>query len=186
MTADEQKLAAKEQLSVKDRTRRVMAFVVKPLGTNIAIGFFGADWARAFEGQCRGQENGSGPRSKSGCDDPAIDVATTALCRMYGEKEVMDAIQKNEIHLTRWSLDETSLGAYSVPLPGHWDKHEILRRPIGAGEDGEGTKQLFFAGEGTARGIYNGSYPGAYESGVEAARDINAAMLEKARQKKKD
>jgi len=182
VTADERKLAAKEQLAVKDQTRRVMAFVVKPLGTNIAIGFFGGDWARAFEGPCRGEENGSGPRSKSGCDGPAIDAATRALGKMYGEKEVMDAIQKNDIHLTHWGLDETSLGAYSVPLPGHWDKHEILRRPVGAGKDGEGTKRLFFAGEATARGIYNGSYPGAYESGMEAARVINAAMIEKARQ----
>jgi Fe-S-cluster-containing dehydrogenase component len=85
---------------------------------------------------------------------------------------------KLEIHVTRWSLDETSLGAYSVPTPGHWDKHELLRRPVGAGADGEGTKRLFFAGEGTARAIYNGSYPGAYESGVEAARVIHAAMVE--------
>ena len=42
------------------------------------------------------------------------------------------------------------------------------------GEDGEGTKRLFFAGEGGARTIYNGSFPGAYESGMEAARVIHA------------
>jgi uncharacterized protein with NAD-binding domain and iron-sulfur cluster len=42
----------------------------------------------------------------------------------------------------------------------------------------QGIKRLFFAGEGTAREIYNGSYPGAYESGLKAARDIHAAMLE--------
>jgi monoamine oxidase len=41
-----------------------------------------------------------------------------------------------------------------------------------------GAKRLFFAGEGTARAIYNGSYPGAYESGLKAARDIHAAMLD--------
>jgi monoamine oxidase len=173
----EQRLAEQRQLAAEDR-KRVMAFVIKPLSTNIAIGFFGGDRARAFEGQCKGAETGSGPRSKSGCDDLAIKVTTTALSSIYGEKQVMDSIQSDEIHVTHWSLDETSLGAYSVPEPGHWDKHEMLRRPVGAGEDGEGTKRLFFAGEGTARAIYNGSYPGAYESGVEAARVIHAGMIE--------
>ncbi len=175
---EEQRLAVQRQLPADNRKRRVMAFVIKPLGTNIAIGFFGGDWARALEGQCKGAENGSGLRSKSGCDDLAIKVATTALSRMYGEDLVRDSIQSNEIHVTRWSLDETSLGAYSVPVPGHWDKREILRRPVGAGKDGEGTKRLFFAGEGAARAIHNGSYPGAYESGVDAARVIHAEMLE--------
>jgi uncharacterized protein with NAD-binding domain and iron-sulfur cluster len=42
----------------------------------------------------------------------------------------------------------------------------------------KGIKRLFFAGEGTAREIYNGSYPGAYESGLKAARDIHSTMLE--------
>jgi monoamine oxidase len=158
--------------------QRVMAFVIKPLGTNIAIGFFGGNWARELEGQCQGKENGSGPRSKSGCDDPAIKIATTALSKIYGENPVRDSIQSNEIHVTRWSLDETSLGAYSVPVPGHWDKREILRRPVGVGKDGEGTKRLFFAGEGTALAIHNGSYPGAYESGMDAARVIHAEILE--------
>ena len=96
---------------------------------------------------------------------------------MYGEDLVRDSIQSNEIHVTRWSLDETSLGAYSVPVPGHWDKRETLRRPIGAGKDGEGTKRLFFAGEAAARAIHNGSYPGAYESGVDAARVIHAGPV---------
>jgi monoamine oxidase len=164
--------------------RRVMAFVIKPLGTNIAIGFFGGDWAKELEGRCKGQEHGSGLRSKSGCDDLAINVATAALSKIYGEDAVKDSIQSNEIHVTRWSLDETSLGAYSVPVPGHWDKREILRRPVGAGKDGEGTKRLFFAGEGAARAIHNGSYPGAYESGMDAARVIHAGMLDRSGQKR--
>jgi monoamine oxidase len=181
---EEQRLEEQRQLPAGDRKPRVMAFAIKPLSTNIAIGFFGGDRARALEGQCKGKENGSGPRSKSGCDDLAIKIATTALSRIYGERRVKDSIQSNEIHVTRWSLDETSLGAYSVPVPGHWDKREVLRRPVGAGEDGEGTKRLFFAGEGTARAIHNGSYPGAYESGVDAARLIHAGILETTGHKK--
>jgi len=164
--------------------RRVMAFVIKPLGTNIAIGFFGGDSAKELEGRCKGQEHGSGLRSKSGCDDLAIRVATAALSRIYGEGPVKDSIQSNQIHVTRWSLDETSLGAYSVPVPGHWDKREILRRPLGAGKDGEGTKRLFFAGEGAALAIHNGSYPGAYESGMDAARVIHAGIVEAAGHKR--
>ena len=58
--------------------------------------------------------------------------------------------------------------------PGSWYLRELLAEPVA---DAEGTRRLFFAGEGTARAIYNGSYPGAYESGLKAARDIHAAML---------
>jgi monoamine oxidase len=174
---EEQRMAEQRQFPLDQRKRRVMAFVIKPLGTSIAIGFFGGDWARAFEGQCRGEESGSGPRSRSGCDELPIRVATAALSRIYGDKDVAESIQKDGIHVTRWSLDETSFGAYSVPEPGHWDKHEILRRPVGIGPGGTGPKRLFFAGEGTARAIYNGSYPGAYESGVDAARVIHTEIL---------
>jgi monoamine oxidase len=61
-----------------------------------------------------------------------------------------------------------------VAEPGQWYQREKLAEPLSE----KGTKRLFFAGEGTARAIYNGSYPGAYESGLKAAREINAAMLE--------
>jgi monoamine oxidase len=175
---EERQLALAKQLPREQPKGRVMAFVIKPLGTNIAIGFYGGDWAREFEARCKDKENTSGPRSKSGCDDLPVKVATTALSRMYGERPVMDSIESGEIHVTHWSLDETSLGAYSVAAPKYWSSHDDLRQPIGAGKDGAGTKRLFFAGEGTARAIYNGSYPGAYESGLEAARSIHAATLE--------
>lgn len=171
---EEKRLAEQNQLPDDERKRRVMAFVIKPLGVNIAIGFFGGGWARAFEQQCQAKETGSGPRSKSGCDDLAIKVTTTALGKIYGQDAVANAIQNKGIHVTRWSLDPTSFGAYSVPEPGHWDKHEILRKPVGVGKND--TKRLFFAGEATARAIYNGSYPGAYESGVDAARVIHVEL----------
>ncbi|HYL72570.1 MAG TPA: FAD-dependent oxidoreductase [Bryobacteraceae bacterium] len=171
---EEKRLAEQNQLPDDERQRRVMAFVIKPLGVNIAIGFFGGGWARAFEQRCQDKETGSGPRSKSGCDDLAIKVTTTALGKIYGQDLVTNSIQSKGIHVTRWSLDPTSFGAYSVPEPGHWDKHEILRKPVGVGKND--TKRLFFAGEATARAIYNGSYPGAYESGVDAARAIHVEL----------
>jgi len=53
-----------------------------------------------------------------------------------------------------------------------------LRGRGGGGGDGGGTKRLLFAVEGTARAIDNGSYAGAYELGIEAARAIHATMLD--------
>jgi monoamine oxidase len=160
------------------RKRGVMAFVIKPLGKNMAIGFFGGDQAKAFEERCATEASGSGPRGS--CDDPAIKTARRALVNMFKDP-VDEAIQSNQIHVTRWSLDETSLGAYSVPEPGYWDMRETLRKPVGepgADEDAEGPKQLYFAGEATSRAIYNGSFPGAYETGMQAAREIHTAILE--------
>ncbi len=158
--------------------RGVMAFVLKPLGKTMAIGFFGGDQAKAFEERCAQQASGSGARLS--CDEPAIETARKALVNMF-KQPVNEAIQSNQIHVTRWSLDETSLGAYSVPEPGYWDMRETLRKPVGEpgmDEDAEGPKHLYFAGEATSRAIYNGSFPGAYETGMQAAREIHTAILE--------
>jgi monoamine oxidase len=62
-----------------------------------------------------------------------------------------------------------------------WFYHEILGEPV---EDNTGVERLYFAGEGTARAIYTGSYPGACESGVKAARDLNATLLKQEREQK--
>lgn len=166
--------AKKHDLPLVNEKRVVMAFVVKPLNQNIAIGFFGGDWAKALEKRCENLEHGSG-KSNLQCDDLSIAITKSALSKMSGEEKIDDDIQKGGIQLTRWSLDSTSFGAYSVAEPGSWYEREILAEPV---EGAKGTKRLFFAGEGTAREIYNGSYPGAYESGVKAARDIHAALPE--------
>ena len=165
--------AKENHLPLVNDNRVVMAFVLKPLNKNIAIGFFGGDWAKALEKRCEDIEHGSG-KSNPKCDDLSIAITKSALSNMSGEKIDAD-IQPEGIQLTRWSLDSTSFGAYSVAEPKNWYQREILAEPV---EDTKGTKRLFFAGEGTARAIYNGSYPGAYESGVKAARDIHAGMLE--------
>jgi monoamine oxidase len=145
----------------------------------MAIGFFGGDQAKAFEARCAAEASGSGPRRS--CDEPAIETAHRALVNMF-KTPVDEAIQSNQIHVTRWSLDETSLGAYSVPEPGYWDMRETLRKPVGKPgadeDDDEGRKYLYFAGEATSRAIYNGSFPGAYESGMQAAREIHTAIIE--------
>jgi len=166
--------AKKHHLSLVNGTRVVMGFVIKPLNKNIAIGFFGGDWAKALERRCDGIEHSSG-KSNPKCDDLSIAITKSALSNISGEKNNIDAdIQENEIQITRWSLDPTSFGAYSVAGPGQWYQREKLAEPLPE----KGPKRLFFAGEGTARAMYNGSYPGAYESGLKAARAIHAAMLE--------
>ena len=172
--------ARKENLPLVGGKRIVMGFVIKPLDKNIAIGFFGGDWAKALEKRCEGMETGSG-KSNSECDNLSIAITRSALSKMFGEDRVNKSIQLEGIRLTRWSLDATSFGAYSVAEPGNWYQHEILAEPV---KDAKDTERLFFAGEGTARSIYNGSFPGAYESGLKAARDISAAMIEASRQTK--
>lgn len=157
--------------------RGVMAFVFKPMGQNMAIGFFGGEQAKAFEGNCRAEgARGSGPVRP--CDEPAVSTAVRALTNMF---KAPDAVLREQIHVTRWSLDETSLGAYSVPLPGYWEMRERLRTPVAADGHEEGPKQLFFSGEAATRAMYNGSFPGAYETGMQAAREIHAQLLEAAR-----
>ena len=173
--------ARKHELPLVNKTQVVMAFVIKPLNKNIAIGFFGGDWAKALEAQCEGIEHSSG-KSNPACDDLSIAITKSALANISGEKNIDADIQSEGIQLTRWSLDATSFGAYSVAEPKQWFQRQVLAEPV----PDVGTKRLFFAGEGTARAIYNGSYPGAYESGLKAARDIHAAMLEeKARKDEK-
>jgi monoamine oxidase len=163
----------KPPLLLVNGTRVVMGFVIKPLNKNIAIGFFGGDWAKALEKRCEGIEHDSG-KSNPKCDDLSIAIAKSAISNISGEKNIDEDIQDEGIQITRWSLDPTSFGAYSVAQPGQWHQREVLAAPV----EVQGAKRLFFAGEGTARAIYNGSYPGAYESGLKAARDIHAAMLE--------
>ncbi|HEY2172026.1 MAG TPA: FAD-dependent oxidoreductase, partial [Candidatus Angelobacter sp.] len=131
-------------------------------------------WAKALEKLCDGKEHDSG-KSNPTCDDLSIAITKSALSNISGEKSIDEDIQEEEIQITRWSLDATSFGAYSVAEPKQWYQREKLAEPV---MDTKGTKRLFFAGEGTARAIYNGSYPGAYESGLKAARDIHATMLE--------
>jgi len=160
-------------LPLVHETRLVMGLVVKPLNKNIAIGFFGGDWARALEKRCLGMEHDSG-KSNPKCDDLSIVITKSALANISGEKNIDGDIQKEGIQVTRWSLDSTSFGAYSVAEPKQWHQRQVLAEPV----PDVGAKRLFFAGEGTARAIYNGSYPGAYESGLKAAREIHAAMLE--------
>jgi len=178
MSPAERALAAEVGLALEGPERRVMAFVLKPLGAPIAVAFFGGEWARLFEARCAGEEHTSGPRSESGCDDPAIAAAVRALSGVYGAEAVAGALLADEIHVTRWSLEPYTLGAYSVPVPGGWDERQVLGLPLAPGAGGtEGPLRVFFAGEAVSRTIYNGSFAGAFETGLAAAREIHTELL---------
>lgn len=178
ISADERALAAAHGSPVADDETRVMAFVMKPLGAPIAIGFFGGEWARLFEEECRGHETTSGPRSPSGCDDPAIEATVRTLGDLYGAEAVRRSLRADDVHVTRWSLEPWIRGAYSVPVPGGWDERAVLARPLAGGPEGdEGDPRIFFAGEAGSRAEVNGSYAGAWETGLAAARDVHALLL---------
>jgi hypothetical protein len=102
-----------------------MGLVIKPLNKNIAIGFFGGDWAKALEKRCDGIEHDSG-KSNPKCDDLSIAITKSALSNISGEKSIDEDIQRGGIQVTRWSLDSTSFGAYSVAEPGQWYQREKL------------------------------------------------------------
>ncbi len=170
---EEINLAKKYNLPINDQQGQVMAFLVKPLGKPLVIAFFGGDRAKIFERECLNKSFDSGLILP--CDRIAVNTAKHALETMYNTNKVnvAESIDNKTIYITHWSLDPYSLGSYSVSKPGQWIMHEQLARPIGIGKNGEGSKRLFFAGEATAKPIYNGSFAGAYESGLQAARDIN-------------
>jgi hypothetical protein len=165
----------------------VMAFVLRPFGSRrIAIGFFGGERAKAFEALCKpfvdaGRFAAEDPTPRP-CDEPAVKTAREALHAMFPTADV--AGHDPRAYVTRWGLVSWTRGAYSAAQPDKWTMHEELAKPVPfpsalyAAKGGDHTKQLrvFFAGEGCARSIYNGSFPGAYESGMVAAREIAASL----------
>jgi monoamine oxidase len=172
----------------------VMAFVVKPFDKkNVVVAFYGGKRAKAYEDACKTSDPESWkplrPKMKDQagypqatlalqCDKPAVEDAKAALMKMYGS-QVGKEIDEASVFVTRWSLDPYSLGAYSVSRPGGWDMHKELAEPISfyrddgkGGFQSVGPSRVYFAGEACSRPIYNGSFAGAYESGLRAARTI--------------
>ena len=155
-----------------DATGAVIAFVVKPFGRAAAIAFFGGDRARAFEAGCAGV--GFDPRDPIArpCDQPAVDAATAALARSYGDAAL--AALAGPPLVTRWTLYPWTRGAYSAATPGAVPLRAVLAEPVAGGNDPRAPHRLYFAGEATGPAIYSGSFPAAYQSGLTAARAILA------------
>lgn len=130
----------------------VMAFVVKPVGSNLIVGFFGGSQAARFE--------------KLG-DKAAADYAKAALAQMYGP-ELVARIRNDETKATHWGQNPWTLGSYSAALPGASKMHAELAKPV----DG----LVFFAGEAAGPVEFNGSLPAAYVSGLQASRAVQASL----------
>jgi monoamine oxidase len=152
--------------------RLLMAFVIKPLEKNMVIGFFGGDLAKKLEANCKkGTESGI----KTSCDDVSVRLAKDALFNMFPEAKTAVA-EDAQIHVTHWSLDETSFGAYSVAAPRYWYDRDVLAQPV---EDNTGTPRILFAGEAVTGGElrkFTGSYPGAYLSAINAVKEIEKSF----------
>ncbi|MGK2855950.1 MAG: flavin monoamine oxidase family protein [Thermoanaerobaculia bacterium] len=130
----------------------VMAFVIKPLGANVVVGFYGAEQARFYE--------------KAG-DEAAIEYATAALQQMYGH-DLVSRIRKEKSKVTRWGQNPWTLGSYSSARPGMSMMHEKLAEPV----DGF----VFFAGEACGPPEFNGSLAAAVVSGRKAGRWVHESL----------
>jgi monoamine oxidase len=127
-----------------------MAFLMKPLGSNLAVGFVGGDTARAVEQQ--------GPQA-------ALDLALGKLRKVFGP--TIDQHVK-ATRITAWGKDEWTMGSYSYAKPGMAHMRDKLRRPV--------DDRLYFAGEAAAPSEHAMQVVGAAESGAAAARALIASL----------
>jgi monoamine oxidase len=123
-----------------------MAFVFRPMGTNIAIGFFGGEQAWALE-----KDPDHGRRRM-------IQRATEAMSDMC-HCDAAGALTK--ARTTAWGAEDWTFGAYSAALPGNAKMRQKLAEPI--------DHQLYFAGEACDYSAYNGSFAAAYNSSLKAS-----------------
>jgi monoamine oxidase len=119
-----------------------MAFVIKPLGAPIAVGFYGGNQALEYE--------------KS--DQKALDNAKNVIGQMFGSAAPG---RMKSSDLTHWAATPWTLGSYSSARPGGSKMHTELAKPV--------DNVLFFAGEACGTPRHNGSLAGAYESAVSAS-----------------
>jgi monoamine oxidase len=129
-----------------DRRDDDMAFVFRPMGTLIAIGFFGGK--RAWELEAL-PDHGR---------DRMVKLALAAMSDMCGCDAGRSLVKSRT---TEWGADEWTLGAYSAALPGQAAMRQKLAEPI--------DHQLYFAGEACDFSTYNGSFAGAYNSALKSS-----------------
>ena len=129
-----------------DRRDDDMAFVFRPMGSLIAIGFFGGKRAWELE------------KLPNHGHDRMVELALAAMSDMCS-CDAGHALVKSRT--TEWGADEWTLGAYSAALPGQAAMRRKLAEPVG--------HQLYFAGEACDVSTYNGSFAGAYNSGLKSS-----------------
>ncbi|THF95547.1 hypothetical protein TEA_013563 [Camellia sinensis var. sinensis] len=98
------------------------------------------------------------------------DEAAASFAFKQLKKILPDASAPIQYLVSRWGMDENSLGSYSYDAVGKpHDLYERLRIPV---------DNLFFAGEATSVD-YPGSVHGAYSTGLMAAEDCRMRVLER-------
>lgn len=122
-----------------------LAFVFRPAGKDIVIGFAGGRRAEEME--------------KDG-NKKFVDMAKAALkdmCKCDVDKALVRTVT------TKWASSDISFGAYSAALPTNdaVDYRKILATPV--------KDTLYFAGEACYNTKYNGSFAAAYSSGLQTA-----------------
>jgi monoamine oxidase len=129
-----------------DRRDDDMAFVLRPMGTLIAIGFFGGKRAWELE---KLQDHGH---------DRMVELALAAMSDMCSCDAGRSLVKSRT---TEWGADPWTLGAYSAALPGQAAMRQKLAEPI--------DHQLYFAGEACDFSTYNGSFAAAYNSALKSS-----------------
>ena len=122
-----------------------MAFVFRPAGTNVVIGFVGGERAKALEKD----------------DAKLMSIAMSALGDMC-QCDAKAALVKSRI--THWQSSEISYGSYSAAAPSDRNTRAELAAPV--------DDQLYFAGEACYNSTYNGSFAAAYNSALQSSQQI--------------
>ena len=132
-----------------DHTDDDLAFVLRPMGTPIAIGFFGGDRAWQLE---KLPDHG---------EKRMVELALTAMSDMC-DCDAGRALVKSRT--TAWGANEWTLGAYSAALPGQAKMRQKLAEPL--------EHRLYFAGEACDYSTYNGSFAAAYNSALKSSHQM--------------
>jgi monoamine oxidase len=138
-----------EDILLEQPGKEDIYFIAFPFEFPMMIGFVGGEFAWRLSAQGR---------------DVAVDFATSALKRVFGEnagKHVKKA------DFTQWARNPWVRGAYSAALPGHFASREALKRPI--------ADRIYFAGEAVA-GEFSQTCGGAVLVGEEVAKTVMAKL----------
>jgi monoamine oxidase len=127
-----------------------VAFVLRPHGKNMAIGFVGGDYAWELEKL------------------PPKHVSALILDKLAAAlgPTLKDAVKNSTV--TQWGKNPHMLGAYSAADPGKADARETLAEPVAG--------RVFFAGEAVTGPEDNGTVRGAYNSGEAVSAKVLAQL----------
>jgi monoamine oxidase len=127
-----------------------MAFLMRPMGSNLAVGFVGGKDAARLE--------------RAG-KDVALNIAMGKLRRIFGPN--IDAHVKKTA-VTQWGKDEWTLGSYAYARPGMAHMRAKLAKAL--------DDRVYFAGEATTDARDAQMVHGARRSGMRAAHALIASL----------